>query len=110
MGTLHECDHTVLGGLTRHHRRAADHIEFANHLERLLEQHAPVQPTVTLHATDGLLLRSFNWARFFRDHAGGGPRPRWRADLVARLLGSRRPVAVSSLLAQLKGVLPTRRV
>ena len=35
----------------------------ADHIELLLEQHAPDEPTVTLSLTDDVYLRSYNWAR-----------------------------------------------
>ena len=38
-------------------------LEHADHIERLLEQHGPGEPTVRLSLTDDLFLRSFNWAR-----------------------------------------------
>ena len=37
--------------------------EHADRIERLLEQHAPDEPMVTLYLTDDLYLRSYNWAR-----------------------------------------------
>jgi hypothetical protein len=39
-------------------------LEHADLLEQQLEQHAPDQAMVTLHLTDDLFLRSFNWARW----------------------------------------------
>jgi hypothetical protein len=38
-------------------------LEHADHVEHLLEQHAPDQPMVTLSLTDDVYLRSYNWAR-----------------------------------------------
>jgi hypothetical protein len=38
--------------------------EHADQLEQQLEQHSPDQATVTLHLTDDLFLRSYNWARW----------------------------------------------
>jgi hypothetical protein len=38
-------------------------IEHADHIERLLEQHDPDAAVVTLHLTDDVYLRSYNWAR-----------------------------------------------
>ena len=37
-------------------------LEHADQLERQLEQHAPDQATMRLDLTEGLFLRSFNWA------------------------------------------------
>ena len=37
--------------------------EHANVIERLLEQHAPDEPMVTLYLTDDVYLRSYNGAR-----------------------------------------------
>jgi hypothetical protein len=42
-------------------------LEHADHLEQVLEQHPPDQETVTLHLTDDLFLRSYNWARWQLD-------------------------------------------
>jgi hypothetical protein len=39
-------------------------LEHADALEQQLEQHAPDQVTVTLHLTDDVFLRSYNWARW----------------------------------------------
>ena len=39
-------------------------LQHADHIERLLEQHGPDQPMVTLSLTDDVFLRSYNWARF----------------------------------------------
>jgi hypothetical protein len=39
-------------------------LEHANHFERILEQHAPDEATVTLSRTDDVFLRSYNWARW----------------------------------------------
>jgi hypothetical protein len=39
-------------------------LEHADELEEALEQHASDQAMVTLHLTDDLFLRSFNWARW----------------------------------------------
>jgi len=38
--------------------------EHADQLERKLEQHGPDEATVTLHLTDDVYLRSYNWARW----------------------------------------------
>jgi hypothetical protein len=38
-------------------------LEHADHIERLLEQHRPDEPTVRLSLTDAVFLRSSNWAR-----------------------------------------------
>jgi hypothetical protein len=38
-------------------------LEHADHIERLLEQHGPAEPTVRLSLTEDVFLRSFNWAR-----------------------------------------------
>ena len=38
-------------------------VEHADHIERLLEQHGPDEPTVRLSLTDDVFLRSYNWAR-----------------------------------------------
>jgi hypothetical protein len=38
--------------------------EHADHMERLLEQHGPDEPTVRLSLTDDVFLRSYNWARW----------------------------------------------
>jgi hypothetical protein len=38
-------------------------LEHADHVEQLLEQHAPDQPMVTLSLTDDGYLRSYTWAR-----------------------------------------------
>ena len=38
-------------------------LEHADHIERLLEQHGPGEPTVRLSLTDDVFLRSSNWAR-----------------------------------------------
>ena len=38
-------------------------LEHADHIERLLEQHGPDEPTVRLSLTDDVYLRSYNWAR-----------------------------------------------
>jgi len=38
-------------------------LEHANHVERLLEQHAPDETMVTLSLTDDVYLRSYTWAR-----------------------------------------------
>jgi hypothetical protein len=38
-------------------------LEHADHVERLLEQHAPAEPMVTLSLTDDVYLRSYTWAR-----------------------------------------------
>ncbi len=37
--------------------------EHADHIERLLEQHAPDELMVTLSLTDDVYLRSYTWAR-----------------------------------------------
>jgi len=37
--------------------------EHADHIERLLELHAPNETAVTLSLTDDVFLRSYNWAR-----------------------------------------------
>jgi hypothetical protein len=37
--------------------------EHADVLEQQLEQHGPAEATVTLHLTDDVFLRSYNWAR-----------------------------------------------
>jgi hypothetical protein len=39
-------------------------LNHADELEQQLEQHPPDQVTVTLHLTDDLFLRSYNWARW----------------------------------------------
>jgi hypothetical protein len=39
-------------------------LEHANELEQQLERHSPDQAMVTLHLTDDLFLRSYNWARW----------------------------------------------
>jgi hypothetical protein len=39
-------------------------MEHAEHIERLLEQHGPDEATVTLHLTDDVYVRSYNWARW----------------------------------------------
>ena len=39
-------------------------LEHTDHIERLLEQHAPEQTTVALSLTDDVFLRSSNWARW----------------------------------------------
>jgi hypothetical protein len=36
----------------------------ADHLERLLDQHAPGEATVRLSLTDDVYLRSYTWARW----------------------------------------------
>ena len=38
-------------------------LEHADHIERLLEQLGPGEPTVRLSLTDDVFLRSSNWAR-----------------------------------------------
>ena len=38
-------------------------LEHAEHIEHLLEQHAPAETLVTLSLTDDVYLRSYNWAR-----------------------------------------------
>jgi len=38
--------------------------DHANLLEQKLEQHGPDEATVTLHLTDDVFLRSYNWARW----------------------------------------------
>jgi len=38
-----------------------DHADF---LEQQLERHGPAEATVTLHLTDDVFLRSYNWARW----------------------------------------------
>ena len=38
--------------------------QHADHMERLLEQHGPDEPTVTLSLTDDVFLHSYNWARW----------------------------------------------
>ena len=38
-------------------------MEHADHVERLLERHAPGEPMVTLSLTDDVYLRSYNSAR-----------------------------------------------
>ncbi len=38
-------------------------LEHADHIEALLEQHAPDEPMVTLSLTDDVYLRSYNGAR-----------------------------------------------
>jgi hypothetical protein len=38
--------------------------EHADVLEQQLEQHGPAEATVTLHLTDDVFLRSYNWARW----------------------------------------------
>jgi hypothetical protein len=38
-------------------------LDHADHIERLLEQHGPSEPTVRLSLTDDVFLRSYNWAR-----------------------------------------------
>ena len=38
-------------------------LEHADHVEQLLEQHAPDEMMVTLSLTDDVYLRSYNWAR-----------------------------------------------
>ena len=38
-------------------------LEHTDHIERLLEQHAPDEATVRLSLTDIVFLRSYNWAR-----------------------------------------------
>jgi hypothetical protein len=38
-------------------------LEHADHIERILEQHAPDEAMVTLSLTDDVFLRSYNWAR-----------------------------------------------
>jgi hypothetical protein len=38
-------------------------LEHADHIERLLERHAPDEAVVTLSLTDDVYLRSYNWAR-----------------------------------------------
>jgi hypothetical protein len=38
-------------------------LEHADHIERILEQHAPDESMVTLSLTDDVFLRSYNWAR-----------------------------------------------
>jgi hypothetical protein len=37
-------------------------LEDADHIQRLLEQHGPVESTVRLNLTDDVYLRSSNWA------------------------------------------------
>jgi hypothetical protein len=39
-------------------------MEHADHIECRLEQHGPDEATVTLHLTDDVFLRSYNWARW----------------------------------------------
>ena len=39
-------------------------LEHADHIERLLEQHAPDEATVRLSLTGDVILRSYNWARW----------------------------------------------
>jgi hypothetical protein len=39
-------------------------VAHADELEQQLERHAPGQAMVTLHLTDDLFLRSYNWARW----------------------------------------------
>jgi hypothetical protein len=39
-------------------------LEHADQMERQLEQHGPAEATVTLHLTDDVYLRSYNWARW----------------------------------------------
>ena len=38
-------------------------LQHADHIERMLEQHGPDEPTVRLSLTDDVFLRSYNWAR-----------------------------------------------
>lgn len=38
-------------------------LQHADHIERLLDQHAPDEATVRLSLTDDVYLRSYNWAR-----------------------------------------------
>ena len=38
-------------------------LEHADHIERLLEQHGPGEPTVPLSLTDDVFPRSSTWAR-----------------------------------------------
>jgi hypothetical protein len=38
-------------------------LDHADHIEHLLEQHAPDVAVVTLSLTDDVYLRSYNWAR-----------------------------------------------
>jgi hypothetical protein len=38
-------------------------LEHADRLEQQLDQHPPDQATVTLHLTDDVFPRSYNWAR-----------------------------------------------
>jgi hypothetical protein len=39
-------------------------LQHNNHIERLLEQHAPDEAMVRLSITDDVFLRSYNWARW----------------------------------------------
>ena len=39
-------------------------LEHADHIERLLEQHAPDEAVVALSLTDDVFLRSCNWPRW----------------------------------------------
>jgi len=38
--------------------------DLADLLEQQLEQHGPAEATVTLHLTDDVFLRSYNWVRW----------------------------------------------
>jgi hypothetical protein len=38
-------------------------LEHADHIERLVEQHGPNEPTVRISLSDDVFLRSYNWAR-----------------------------------------------
>jgi hypothetical protein len=38
-------------------------LDHADHIERLLDQHGPGEPTVRLSLTDDVYLRGYNWAR-----------------------------------------------
>jgi len=39
-------------------------LQHSDHLERLLDQHAPGEATVRLSLTDDVYLRSYTWARW----------------------------------------------
>ena len=42
-------------------------LQHADHIERLLDQHAPGEATVRLSLTDDVYLRSYTWARWQLD-------------------------------------------